>query len=230
MTVILTRAYQGNVSGAEVTLPDSTELALIAQGWATAGRASAESIGDNNIQIVTQGGNSAVVPVSGVTTGSPAGPSMVPVHSTVAFASTGVSGVHVAGTMNLTELFVPARGTYSAISVLNGTTVGTDNMLVALYDSLGALVANSAVAGVLSAGANSFQKISFLAAATLLPGRYFIGVQSNGTTMTTRKVAAADYPTILTGAIAGTFGTVPATVTVPTTNTNAQGVIGFLQV
>ena len=231
MSVILTRAYGGFAVGVEVTLPDSTEAALITQGLATAGRISAETIGLGNVQVLTQGGNSALVSPAGVSVlAAPAGPSIVPVHNLTGFAAAGVAGAHVAGTMNLTELFVQARGTFSGVNVLNGAIVGTDNLLVALYSSDGTLIANSAVAGVLSAGANAFQNIQFLTKATVLPGRYWIGVQCSGVTANTRKVAAADAPNVLTGAVAGTFGTVPATIVPSTTNTNAQGVIASLQV
>ena len=103
--------------------------------------------------------------------------------------------------------------------------VGTDSMLVALYGSDGKLLANSAVAGTLSAGALTFQSRDFLIPVTLAPGRYFCGVQSSGTTATSNKFVSANGVNVLTGAVAGTFGTVPATVTVPTTFTTAQGCV-----
>lgn len=230
MTVILSRSYGTYAAGAEVTLPDSTEIALIAQGLAVASRSSATPTG-NTLGTVIQGGNIGTLPNAGlgaVTT--PTGPSMIPVIPLTAFASAGTSGVHVAGTMNLAEVHVPSRSTFAGIAVLNGATVGTDNLLVALYDSTGALVANSAVAGALSAGANAFQKIAFTTAVTLERGRYFLGVQCNGTTATTRKLKAADSPNVLTASVTGTFGTVPATVTVPTTFTDVVGVITQLYV
>ena len=91
------------------------------------------------------------------------------------------------------EIIVPYWGAWTGIGTLNGATVGTDHLMVALYDTTGALIANSAVAGVLSAGANAFQEIAFTSAtAPLAPGRYFLAVQCNGTTATTRRMAAAD--------------------------------------
>jgi len=230
MTVTLSRAYGTFAAGAVVTLPNSTETALIAQGLATLARSSDFNTNDRLYQL-TQGGNTAEALPSGASSVSaPAGPSMIPVIPLTAFASAGTSSVHVAGTMNLAEVYVPARGTFAGIAVLNGATVGTDNLLVALYDSNGGLVANSAVAGALSAGANAFQKIAFLTAPTVERGRYFLGVQCNGATATTRKLKAADSPNVLTASQVGTFGTIPATVTVPTTFTDVVGVITQLYV
>lgn len=230
MTVTLKRAYGPYAADAVVTLPDSTETALIAQDIATAGRASS-TVPVETMQVVTQGGNSELLPNAGrgaIT--APAGPSIIPVVPLTAFASAGTSNVHVAGTLHLSEVYVPAWNTFTGIGVLNGATVGTDNMLVALYDSAGALVANSAVAGVLSANANTFQNVAFTAAQTLAPGRYFLGVQMNGTTATTRKLKAADSPNVLTRSSTGTFGTIPATVTVPSAFVDVAGVIAYLYV
>jgi hypothetical protein len=136
----------------------------------------------------------------------------------------------VAGSINLTEIYVPFTQTWTGIGVLNGTVVGTDNHLVALYGSNGALLANSAVAGTVSAGASAMQNRAFTAPITLLPGRYFLGVQSNGTTATLRHLIAANGANVCTSVTAGTFGTVPATLTVPTTFTTAVGVIAQLYV
>jgi hypothetical protein len=127
--------------------------------------------------------------------------------------------------MNITEIFVPHWNTWKGLAVLNGTIVGTDNMLVALYGGSGILLANSAVAGTLSAGASTFQNRDFLFPITLPPGRYFCGVQSNGTTATSNKLVAANGVNVLTTSSTGTFGTVPATITVPTTFTTAVGCV-----
>jgi hypothetical protein len=101
-------------------------------------------------------------------------------------------------------------------------------MLVALYGSNGALLANSAVAGTLSANASTMQNRAFLAPVTLPPGRYFIAVQSNGGTATTNKFVVANGANVMTSVISGVFGTVPATITVPTTFTTAVGCVAQL--
>ena len=229
MAVTLLRAYGGFAAGAVVTFPDATEQSLIAQGLAVASLITIvpSLVGGPN-QYVSQNGNIAFVPQAGQ--GVPAqvqGPSILPniPLGVGALTTAGASSVHVAGTMNLSEIFIPHWNTWKGLAVLNGTVVGTDNMLVALYGGDGKLLANSAVAGTLSASASTFQSRDFLVPVTLAPGRYFCGVQSNGTTATSNKFVSANGVNVLTGAIAGTFGTVPATVTVPTTFTTAQGCV-----
>lgn len=232
MSVTLLRAYGGYASGAVVTLPDSTEQSLIAQGLATASlTTSMPSVVGAPDAYLTQNGNVVLANQAGQSTpATMQGPSILPCISlgNSALTAVGASSVHVAGTMNITEIFVPHWNTWKGAGVLNGTVVGTDNMLVALYGSNGALLANSAVAGTLSANASTFQNRDFLTPVTLAPGRYFVGVQSNGTTATTNKLIAANGPNVLTTTVAGTFGTVPATITVPTTFTTAVGCVVWL--
>lgn len=153
--------------------------------------------------------------------------SNIPIGS-VAYASIGTSAVHVAGTIYVAEIDVPFARTVTGIAVLNGGTVGTDNLIAALYGpDGGAAIATSALAGALSAGANVFQALAFTAPVTLMnPGRYFIAVQCNGTTATTRRIAAATYLN-LTKTFAGVFGTI-ASLTVPTTTVADAGPIGYL--
>jgi len=229
MAVTLLRAYAGFASGAVVILADDTEAALIAQGLATTYSVT-DSLGSSQsqIQFLTQGGNIAPMQVGGQSTPTTMqGPSILPNMplGNAALTAAGTSSVHVAGTLNISEIFVPSWNMWKGLAVLNGTVVGTDNMLVALYNSAGALMANSAVAGTLSAGASTFQNRDFLLPVLLAPGRYFCGVQSNGTTATSNKFVAANGVNVLTTSSTGTFGTVPATITVPTTFTTAVGCV-----
>jgi hypothetical protein len=183
---------------------------------------------------VTVGGN--VRPALFTGEGSPAfaqGPLIWPAIALGSAALTGyeTNGVApVAGTVNLTEIYVPYGATWTGVGVLNGTTVGTDNFIVAIYGSNGALLANSALAGTLSAGASIFQNIPFTATVQLPAGRYFIAVQSNGTTATLRHILAANGSNVMTSATVGVFGTLAATVTPPATFTTALGVIVQLYV
>lgn len=233
MSVTLLRPYGTFASGAIVTLPDSTEQALIAQGFATAAfTTSMPTIYGGPDQFVTQGGNIASANTAGMTTPTYyQGPLILPVINLGSAALTGYETngtAPVAGSINLTEIYVPYWNTWTGIGVLNGTTVGTDNHLVALYGSNGALIANSAVAGTVSAGASVMQNRAFTTPVTLAPGRYFLGVQSNGTTATLRHLLAANGSNVCTSVTAGTFGTVPATLTPPATFTTAVGVIAQL--
>jgi len=136
----------------------------------------------------------------------------------------GTGTAPVAGTLFCTEIQLPYSKLITGLAVLNGTVVGTDNHLVALYDSGGTLLANSATAGVLAATASNYQQISFTTPYYAVgPAQYFACTQSNGTTATVRMLVTQTQDQYLTKSIAGTFGTVPATITVPTTFTTAVG-------
>lgn len=228
MAVLLSRAYATFASGAVVIGPDDTEAALIAQGYgsAVAGFTDSFPVGSFGNATLNVGGN--LVQVGAGPAGAPAvpqGPRILPNTNIQAFATLGTNTTLVAGTTLFSEIFVPHWAQWTGLAVLNGTTVGTDNGLVALYDTNGVLVANSAVAGVLAAGADAFQNRSFLTAPLLAPGRYFGAYQSNGTTATIRTHAAANGGNQMVGSATGTFGTVLATITVPTTFTTGVGPI-----
>lgn len=130
----------------------------------------------------------------------------------------------VAGTFYCTEIQLPYSKLLTGLAVLNGTTVGTDNHLVALYDAGMNLLANSAIAGVLAATASNYQQISFTTPYYAVgPGQYFGCVQSNGTTATIRMLVTQVQDQYLTTSKTGVFGTIPATITAPTTFTTAVG-------
>lgn len=229
MAVTLLRAYGGFASGAVVTFPDATEQSLIAQGLATSSLiTSVPSLFGGPDQFVNQNGNVAFVPQSGQ--GTPAaiqGPSILPniPLGTAALTAAGASSVNTTGAICLSEIFIPHWNTWKGLAVLNGTVASTDAVLVALYGSDGKLLANSALAGTTASGASTFQNRDFLVPVTLAPGRYFGAYQSAGATATTNRPVAANGVNILTGSVAGTFGVLPATITVPTTFTTAQGFI-----
>ena len=233
MSVTLLRAYGTFLSGATVTLPDSTEAALIAQGFATAATTSSmPAILGGPDQFTTIGGNIGSAPQSGQSTPTyRQGPSILPniPLGAVALTTFEVNGVaQTAGTFNIAEIFVPHWNTWAGVGWLNGTTVGTNKIVGALYGSNGALLANTAVAGTLTAGASAMQDAAFTTPVTLPPGRYFIGIQADGNTDTLRHILAANGANVLTTSVAGAFGTVPATITVPTTFTTAVGPIAQL--
>lgn len=154
--------------------------------------------------------------------------STVPIGQ-VAYGSVGTATAAPSATlMHLTSIHVPVSFLATGVGVLNGGTVGTDNMLVALYDATGKLLANSALAGVVTAGANTFQEVAFLNPVQLPAGNYFIGLQCNGTTTRFRLIAASTNVDVLAGTVTSAFGTVPSTVTVPTTFTADKGVVAYL--
>lgn len=232
MAVTLYKAYQGYSAGATIIVPDDTQTALIAQGigYAASGQPTQTYQATGSAVInPTVGGNNSAQDIAGFgAPTSPQGPRILPNGPILAFASLGTSAVHVAGTWYRAEIQVPHLAQWTGINVLNGATVGTDNIMVALYDTNGVLITNSAVAGALSAGANAFQSVAFLTQPILPPGRYFVAVQCSGTTATTRKWAAANGGNQMTQSATGTFGNVPASFTPPTTFTADVGPIAAL--
>ncbi len=130
----------------------------------------------------------------------------------------------VAGTFYCTEIQLGYSKLATGLAVLNGTTIGTDNHLVALYDGGMNLLANSATAGVLAATASNYQQISFTTPYYMVgPAQYFGCVQSNGTAATVRMLITSVQDQYLTTSKTGVFGTIPATITAPTTFTTAVG-------
>ena len=233
--VKLLKPYATFATGAYVILPTDTEAALITQGIAIASTATVvpEVLGGPD-QVATMGGNKAIVVQAGVST--PAyyqGPLAVNTIPIGAAALTGFEtngAVHVAGTIHLTEIFVPHLATWTGAAALNGTTVATDKVIHALYGSDGTLLANTALAGTTTATASVFQNVAFTTPITLLPGRYFIATQLNGNTDTLRHILAANGAFVCCSSATGAFGTLPATVTPPSTFTTAVGVIARLYV
>lgn len=238
MSVLLIRNYGSFATGTTVTLDSDTESALVAQGYATA-------IANSPQASSRVGAPDMYVTVGGVTTdmqqsgqGAPAttayqGPLFCTniALGSAALTTYETNGVaQVAGTINYCDIYVPFPQTWTGIGILNGTTVGTHNLLVALYGSNGVLLAQSAAAGVLSANASVMQNVPFTSPIPLPPGRYFLASQFSGTTPTPRHILAANGSSWITGTQAGVFGTVPNITTVATTFTTATGNIAQLYV
>lgn len=121
------------------------------------------------------------------------------------------------------EVDLPFSMVLTGAAVLNGTTVGTNKHFYILYDSTGAVLANTAVAGVTTSGASTYQKINFVNKYYAVgPARYFACDGINGTTDTIRHAITAVNDNILGGTItAQVFGTAAA-ITVPSTFTTAK--------
>jgi hypothetical protein len=122
-----------------------------------------------------------------------------------------------------TEVDLPYSMLLTGLAPLNGTTVGTNKHFAILYDASGAVLANSAVAGTTTAGASTYQKLSFVTKYYAVgPARYFACDGLNGTTDTLRHAITAVNDNILGGAVTSqTFGTAAA-ITPPSTFTTAK--------
>lgn len=113
------------------------------------------------------------------------------------------------------EIFIPANTVVTGIALFNGSDV-SGSVNVALANSAGAVVANSALAGTAGSGTDAYQRIPFTATYFAVPGTYYILSQYNN--------AAARYNSPILGTfgaavqITQVFGTF-TTVTPPTTFT-----------
>jgi len=228
MAVLLSRVYGNFASGTTIIGPDDTEAALVAQGYGSTvvGFTDSFPIGSFGNSTLNVGGN--LVQVAGIQNAPavPQGPRILPNTNIQAFASLGNNTTMAATITYISEIFVPYWAQWTGIGILIGTTGGTDNGLIALYDTNGVLITNSAVAGVLVGTGDTFQDRAFLAAPLLAPGRYFGAYQQNGTTATLRTHAAANGGNQMTRTVTGgTFGTLPASFTPPTTFTANVGPI-----
>jgi hypothetical protein len=168
----------------------------------------------------------ALTPTGGIVATSPIRITNIPIGP-VAYASLGTNTTPVSGTIYVSELWLPSNKTLVGGAFLNGAAVGTNAAIVALYSAAGALLASSALAGVITSGINSFQEIAFTAPyAVVGPGKYFLAYQTNGTTTRLRTIATATYLNTAS-ATAGVFGTLGA-ITPPTTTTADTGPIGYV--
>jgi len=152
----------------------------------------------------------------------------VPIGS-VAYGSFGTNTTPVAGTIYWAEVFIPRPMVITGIGVLNGGTVGTDKHVVGLYKTNGgAVLANSALAGVTTSGANAFQEVALTATYSAEgPARYWVALQMNGTTDRFRSIAASTFVDVLTDSDTGSFGTLTS-LTAPTTFTADVGPIAYV--
>lgn len=141
--------------------------------------------------------------------------------------TTGTSTTPSATTVYIAQVVVAAACTLTGFQVSNGATVGTNKYVVALFDSAGAVLKNSALAGALSSGADAYQAVAFTATIAVSPGVYWVGLYVDGTTDRFRTIPAAGAYTIAGSATGQTFGTVAA-ITPPTTFTADKGPVGFL--
>ncbi len=118
--------------------------------------------------------------------------------------------------------------TVTNINVLQGATLGTDSWIAILYNSAGTKLATSSLSGVATGTNNTFKTFALTAPIAIQgPGRYFVGVQSNGNTDKFRLIPTGTFIDILSALTTGTFATVP-NITVPTTFTTVQAPIVYL--
>ncbi len=140
----------------------------------------------------------------------------------ISFYNTKLDETLVAGSRYYTSVNIGVPQTFTGIGVEIGTTGGTDKWIFELHGPTGLLLATTALAGVTTGTASTWQQIAFTATYNVtIPGTYWLAVQTNGTTAT---LATLNSPTstLLTGSATGVFGT-SASITPPTTYTANLG-------
>lgn len=123
-------------------------------------------------------------------------------------------------------LLIPQNTILTGACQFNGNGTLADKMIVILWDHNGNVLANSTTAGVAQSGTLQYQCQAFTSPVYVTgPQSYFVGVQGNGTTAASLATyAAGAVPTgYAVGKQSGTFGTVAAITTVPTSFTANQG-------
>lgn len=156
--------------------------------------------------------------------------SNIPIGS-VAYGSVGTNTTDIAGQLWITEVFVPYNFVVSSIGFLQGGTATTDNFLVALFDGGGNRLATSNLSGVLLSGASTFQEQALLSAVQLYgPSKYYVAVQGNGTAAgAIQTIPTSTFVGVFTKVLSGAFGTVPASIVVPTSFAAGSGPVVYLK-
>lgn len=95
----------------------------------------------------------------------------------------------VAGTLYYGTVWVPQTTLLTGISILNGTVASTDSYVAMLFRADGTPLANTALAGITASGIGRFQDLAFTGTYMATgPARYWIGIQSAGTTLRFRNI------------------------------------------
>lgn len=148
-------------------------------------------------------------------------------------ATSGSDGTPADGTQFVSSLWIPANMTLTGVAYLIGSVGGTNVVYAVLYDSAGAVLANSSLTsgGATVGTAANIQTLAFTATyATKGPGRFYVGISINGNTARIRLVPAHTQSGLFAGSVAQTHGTTPvvAAITVPTTFTADKAPVCFV--
>lgn len=141
-------------------------------------------------------------------------------------ATAGTDSACTNGTSYFVGVNILYNQTITGLAYQVGSVGGTDSVIAVLYDSAGAVVANSALAGAVVGTAAQIQSVVFLTPYAAVSGRYYASVTFNGATAKFRT-----YPIpgskFIAGSEAETFGTVTA-ITPGTTFTADKGPLCYV--
>lgn len=135
--------------------------------------------------------------------------------------SSGTQVTPVNGSIYWASIFFPCNGTVTGLTYsIGAASTGTDKVILALYNSSGTLVGNTATAGTTVGSASSKQSIDFVTPAAVTgPGTYYVALQFNGTAARYLGFSNAGEK-LWTGSTTGTFGTLPSITHGTTYNQN----------
>lgn len=229
--ILLAALFAGHTAFAGMEIQDSNSKLLGFAAKILCGSGLTCSIAGAKVSVQTSGIQPNGVTVPG-TVGTTSYVAFIPYPVTTTSAGFGAGGNGgiltggTASTVNLTSIYVPVNAKLTGVAINNGATCGTNKYVVALFNSTGVPVANSALAGVLCSGANAWQDIPFTSTTSITgPGIYFAGVYMNGTTDKFLTIPQAGEYAGLTGSVAvASFGVV-SSVSVPTSFTSGFGPI-----
>ena len=142
----------------------------------------------------------------------------------------GTDGVSVAGTIYYGGWIPQYNQTVTNVNVLSGSTYATDKIIVGIYSVAGVLLANSALAGILCAGADAYDVLALTSTyAVVADTEYLVAIQLEGTTAQVQRAATGfRVGTGRTGSQTGAFGTLAAISSVSTTFTTALAPLFFV--
>lgn len=145
-------------------------------------------------------------------------------------ATSGTDTAAANGTQFVTSLWVPVGFTCTNINFLIGSVGGTDKVYGVIYDSTGAVLANTSLTtgGATVGTAANIQTLALTATLALTgPGLYFVGISINGNTAKLRTIPAFCQGALVGNSAAQTHGTVAA-ITPITTFTADKAPVIFL--
>ena len=213
----------GTVAAAVISSGADASLTINAKGTGTIGIGSASTGAVTITPATTVTG--ALTATGGVVLAST--PTIAPAAGGMwQLATAGTDVACTDGTSYFVELNIAHNRTATGLAYQVGSVGGTNSVIAVLYDSTGAVVANSALAGAVVGTAAQIQSVVFLTPYAAKSGRYFASVTFNGTTA---KFRAYPIPgsVFIAGSEAETFGTVTA-ITPGTTFTADKGPLCYV--
>lgn len=138
-------------------------------------------------------------------------------------ATTGTDTTAVAGTIYYGSINVPGDIFVTGLAFLPGSASTNGNVIVAIFNEAGALLANSALAGVITTTAAQTQLVPFTAPLLVTgPRTLIVAVQLANTGDHLRTVPAYCGGGMLAGSLTGVFGTIPNPIAISATNFTAN--------